>query len=558
MNQSGDAARTAHDVAFPRLNQDEIEQLRTFGTARSVVDGEELFRAGDRGFDFFVVLDGKVEITESSSGEKRDVALHVPGEFTGDVDMLTGRGSLVTARMIGHGEVLSIPPDVLRDIVGQIPEVGETLLRAFLMRRTLLLDGGFEGLKIIGSRFSPDAHRLRDFATRNAVPFTWLDLERETSAEALLQQFGFGPGDTPVVIGSDGSLLRNPSLAEFAASIGLDAQAREQEIQDLIVVGVGPAGLAAAVYAASEGLKVLAVDAHAVGGQAATTTRIENYLGFPAGVTGSELTQKGMLQAQKFGAGISVPARACRLRVDRGLPAVDLEDGRTIVGRCILIATGADYVRLPVPELERFEGAGVYYAATATELRLCRSERVGIVGGGNSAGQAAVYLSRISEQVDLMIRGDDLGKSMSRYLIDQIEQTPNIQVRTHTTVRQLGGGDRLEWALLETPAADDEEIPLTALFVFIGARPRTEWLSGCVDLDERGFVRTGDEALDPAAELPSRWASLGRTPFVLETSLPGVFAAGDVRSGSVKRIASAVGEGSMAISLVHRHLAAVS
>ena len=545
------------DVAFPRLSDDDIEKLRGFGEVRHVRDGDPLFVAGERGFDFSVVLDGRVHISEASSGEEREVTVHEPGEFVGDVDLLTGRAALVTARMQGDGAVLAIAPERLKAIVGQLPEIGETLLQAFLMRRTLLLDGGFEGLKIIGSRFSPDSHRLRDFATRNAIPFTWVDLERDASAEEILRHFDVHVDETPVVIGTGGRPLRNPSLGEFAEAMGLETPSRDGTVHDLIIVGVGPAGLAAAVYAASEGLDVVALDAHSVGGQAATTTRIENYLGFPAGVSGAELTQKAVLQAQKFGAAIRVPARAASLELRGGLPAVTLEDGGCVVGRSILVATGAEYARLPIPELERFEGAGVYYAATGPELRLCAGERVGVVGGGNSAGQAAVYLSRITERVDLMIRGDDLGKSMSRYLIDQIAQASNVTVRSRTTVTGLEGEDRLERVRIEHPEDGEDRLPMSALFVFIGAKPHTGWLSGCVELDDRGFVRTGPDVI-PTSPTGSPWDALGRSPYVLETSLPGVFAAGDVRSGSVKRIASAVGEGSMAISLVHRHLAALT
>ncbi|MCA9738949.1 MAG: FAD-dependent oxidoreductase [Gemmatimonadota bacterium] len=539
-------------IAFPTLEPDLVDRLREFGEVRRTEKDQVLFSEGDRGFDFFVVLDGAVEILETASGSPNRVTVHGPGEFTGDVDMLTGRAALVTARVEEPGEVLAISAEGLRTIVGQVSEVSETLLQAFLMRRTLLLDQGYEGLKIIGSRFSPEAHRLRDFATRNALPFTWLDLEREPAADELLDHFGVRPEETPVVIGRGGELLRNPSLAELGKAMGLDAQADTDELFDLVVVGGGPAGLGAAVYAASEGLRTLVVEAVAVGGQAGTSTRIENYLGFPAGISGAELTQNAMLQAQKFGASMSVPHQAARLRLEGGYRVVELEDGSEIMGRCVLVSSGAEYRQLGVPDLERFEGAGVYYAATENEARLCTDDDLAVVGGGNSAGQAAVYLSGLARTVHLILRGDDLGKSMSRYLVDRIQRSENIRVRTQTEVRALHGDEHLEAVDLETPEGQ-ERLDLKAVFVFIGAEPHTDWLDGCVKLDRKGFVMTGPQI--PRSTLRgAAWSGIRRSPFLLETSLPGVFAAGDVRSGSIKRVSSAVGEGAMAVTFIHQHL----
>src|SRR5467141_3453159 len=397
-----------HDIAFPRLSRAQIDALRPWGRVRPIAPGDVLFQEGDRGFSFYVVLDGAVEIIEQSRGTPREVTVHEPGEFTGDVDMLSGRASLVTGRATAPGEVLELTAAALRQAVDALPEIGETVLKAFLTRRTLLLSDGFEGIKIIGSRFSPDAHRLRDFASRNAIPFTWLDLESDEQAETLLRQFGVPPSATPVVIGREGRYLANPTVAQLAHCAGLEATIDPSELLDLIVVGGGPAGLATAVYAASEGLDVLTVERIASGGQAGTSSRIENYLGFPMGISGAELTRNAQLQAQKFGARITIPGKASRLGIEAGLHIVTLEDGSRVRTRCVLVASGVEYRRLDVPRLAEFEGAGVYYAATEIETRLCNGEEVVVVGGGNSAGQAIVALSRHARAVHVLVRGRDL------------------------------------------------------------------------------------------------------------------------------------------------------
>src|ERR1700730_8158714 len=528
-----------HDIAFPRLSRAQIDALRPWGRVRPIAPGDVLFREGDRGFSFYVVLDGAVEIVEQSRGTSREVTVHEPGEFTGDVDTLSGRASLVTGRATARGEVLELTAAALRQAVDALPEIGETVLKAFLTRRPLLLSDGFEGLKSIGSRFSPDAHRLRDFASRNAIPFTWLDLESDEQAETLLRQFGVPPSATPVVIGREGRYLANPTVAQLAHCAGLEATIDPSELLDLIVVGGGPAGLAAAVYAASEGLDGLVVERVAAGGQAGTSSRIENYLGFPLGISGPELMRNALLQAQKFGARITVP------------------DGTTIRGKSILVATGVEYRRLDVPRLSEFEGAGVYYAATDTETKLCRNEEVVVVGAGNSAGQAIVALSRHARRVHVIARGRDLGKSMSRYLVDRVEQIDNVQIHRGAVVTALEGDGHLEVIRVRDDAGGEMRIETPALFLFIGADPHTEWLSGCVQLDKKGFVLTG-AAVPLDAVRGDLWRAQGRTPFFLETSLPGVFAAGDVRSGSVKRCASAVGEGAMAVSFIHASLEAAA
>ena len=544
------------DIAFPRLNALQVDALRARGRVRDVAAGETMWAEGERGFAFFVVLDGEMEIVDPSGDEVRRVALHLPGEFSGDVDMLSGRTSLVRGRMLTPGRVLELDSAGLRRVIGDIPEISELLLRAFLMRRRLLIGGGYRGMQIIGSRFSPNAHHLREFCSRNNIPYTWVDVEQDPQAEELLCRFQVQPEQTPIVIGRGGEMLTNPDVGELARYMGLDAHVAEGELFDLVIVGAGPAGLAASVYASSEGLRVLTVDADAAGGQAGTSSRIENYLGFPAGISGPELARNALLQAQKFGARISVPQRAVRLGLQGGMRVVTLDDGTRLTTRCVLVASGAEYRTLDLPNVRQLEGAGLYYAATEMEARMCGGEEVVIVGGGNSAGQAAMYLSRHARNVHVVIRGDDLGKSMSRYLVDRVERTPNIQVHREAEVSGLEGGDTLREVRLRQPSTGAETVIHTrALFLFIGARPRTDWLSGCVRLDRHGFVLTGDAVAGDEDHAES-WKNAGRAPFFLETSLPGVFAAGDVRAGSVKRVASAVGEGSMAVSFVHAHIGA--
>ena len=541
------------DIAFPTLTGSQIATLGVRGRRRAVAAGDVLFEEGARGYDFFVVLSGAVEILERSSGQPRTVVVHDAGQFSGDVDMLTGRAALVTARVSADGEVLALSPSTLRDAVDGDPELGDVIIKAFLMRRALLLSGGFEGVKIIGSRFSAEAHRLRDFATRNAIPFTWIDVEGDPQAEALLRQFGIPASDTPVVIGREGKFLRRPSIEDLAKCAGLDVAFDPSEVHDLIVVGAGPSGLAAAVYAASEGLDVIVLEREATGGQAGTSSRIENYLGFPAGISGGELTRNALLQAQRFGARITVPGVVERLAVEDGVRTVTLTDGTRLRTRCILIATGVSYRRLDLPRFREFEGAGIYYAATEMEARLCRGDEVVVVGAGNSAGQAIVHLSRYARHVHVVVRGDDLGRSMSRYLVDRVEHLPNVTIHRGAVVSAVEGDGHLGAVQIRQGSGPPARVQTSALFLFIGADANTAWLNGCVDLDAKGFVLTGDQLPRETVDGP-RWSAVGRAPFLLETSLPGVFAAGDVRSGSVKRCASAVGEGAITVSFVHQHI----
>jgi thioredoxin reductase (NADPH) len=542
------------DVAFPTFGAKDLAALRARGRTRDIRAGEVLFAEGDREFSFFVVLEGSVEIVEHSRGTPHTVTVHRPGQFTGDVDVLSGRAVLVTGRASQDGQVLQLSRAELRRAVDELPELGETILKAFLMRRTLLLSDGFEGVKIIGSRFSHDAHRLRDFASRNAIPFRWIDLDADEQADALLRQLGIAPSATPIVLGRDGRWASNPSLADFAHCAGLTPTLEEDHVYDLVVVGAGPAGLAASVYAASEGLDVLTADALAAGGQAGTSSRIENYLGFPTGISGADLTRNALIQAQRFGARITVPCQVRSLGIDGGERIVTLADGTRLRTRCVLVATGVEYRKLDIPRFGDFEGSGIYYAATEMEARLCRGEEVVVVGAGNSAGQAIVYLARQARRVHVVVRGSELGPSMSRYLVDRVQGLENVTIHCGAVVVGLDGDGHLGAVHVKVGADDRATFDTKALFLFIGADANTSWLRGCVELDRKGFVLTGTTL--PAGTVEAeRWRSAGRAPFLLETSLPGVFAAGDVRSGSVKRVASAVGEGSMAVSFVHAHIA---
>ncbi|HEY8795899.1 MAG TPA: FAD-dependent oxidoreductase [Gemmatimonadaceae bacterium] len=542
------------EIAFPVLGDAELSALKRRGHPRTVRAGDILFAEGDSNFCFYVVVEGAIAIVEHSSGEERLVRMHLPGEFTGDVDMLTGRRALVTARVEKDGQLIEMSTGELRRTVDEIPELGETFVKAFLMRRSLLLSGGFVGVRIIGSRFSPEAHRLCDFATRNAIPFRFMDLETDEQADAILRQLGIPASATPIVIGRDGQWHSKPSIADFARCAGLTSTLDAEHVYDLVVVGAGPAGLAASVYGASEGLDVLTLDALAAGGQAGTSSRIENYLGFPAGISGKELAQNALLQARKFGAEITVPCEVRSLGIDGGERVVTLVDGTRIRTRCVLVASGVEYRKLDVPGSADFYGAGIYFAATEMEARLCKGEEVVVVGAGNSAGQAIVYLARNAKRVHVLVRGTDLGARMSRYLVDRIQSIENVSINLGAKVTQLDGNGHLSAVHYQTNEGETKKIATTSLFLFMGADANTNWLRGCVELDKKGFVSTGT-TISPAAADTERWRDTGRAPFPLETSLPGVFAAGDVRSGSVKRCASAVGEGSMAVTFVHACIA---
>jgi thioredoxin reductase (NADPH) len=537
--------------AFPRLSEEQIERLSSRGERRPTKAGEVLFREGDEHYDFFVVLEGKVAVVQGHGEQEEVIAVHGPGRFLGELSLLTGQTAFFTGIVREPGEVLVVPVDRVRDLVAEDIALGDLILRAFLIRRDVLIDLG-AGFRIIGSRYSQATRLLREFAARNRLPHNWIDLEEDPSAEALLRQLGVASEETPVVILGGTKVLRNPSRAELARAVGLRLLTPSEAVCDLIVVGAGPAGLAAAVYGASEGLATVVLDEVAIGGQAATSARIENYLGFPAGLSGGELAERARIQAEKFGARISVPAKATALEQDDGYHVVRLDDGTAVSGRTVVVGTGARYRKLPVARLEEFEGKSVYYAATHIEARHCKGDPVAVVGGGNSAGQATVFLAEHAAKVRLLIRGNDLRENMSRYLADRIEQCP-VEILLHTEVRELVGNGVLEGLVVEDNRTKERRrLDARALFVFIGAKPHTRWLEGRLAVDDHGFVLTGAAAA--GAEQEGGRPDSAPQPLLFETSRVGVLAVGDVRSGSVKRVAAAVGEGSMAVRLVHEHL----
>ena len=545
------AEHNLQSVAFPTLEQSQIDELGRCSTVTTKVyrAGQTLFAVGDRDFKFFIIKSGEVEIVDHSGDQPKTVTIHRKGQFTGDVSHLTGNPAVVSAVAHGDCEVYEVSGDLLRRILNQCATVGDIILQAFIARRQLLhASADFTGLRVIGSRYSADTFRVRDFLAKNRVLFTWMDVETDPKVDRLLKDFGVSEADTPVVACSSMLLLRNPSNRDLADRIGIRRPV-EQTLYDLTVVGAGPAGLAAAVYGASEGLRTLVLESTAPGGQAGSSMRIENYLGFPTGLTGSELTDRATLQANKFGARLSVSTPVSSLMFDNTYPVLRLEGDETVTTKCLLIATGVAYRRLSVEGCERFEGTGVYYAATHTEAQMCRGVQVVMVGGGNSAGQAAVFLAQHASRVLLLIRGDDLYKNMSSYLAKRIEQTSNIEVLRNTTVQRMSGNGQLSSVeIVDSKTAQKRTVETPAVFSFIGAVPRTEWLPPEIERDAKGFVMTG-----PSLAQSSHWTGR-RPPFLLETSRAGVFAAGDVRSDSVKRVASAVGEGSMAVRFVHEYL----
>ncbi|MEM8969409.1 MAG: FAD-dependent oxidoreductase [Bacteroidota bacterium] len=539
-------------IAYPTLLQSQIEQLQQYGEVQPTEVDDILFQVGDKDYDWFVVINGALEIISNVDTNPEILAVRTDGQFLGEISLLTGQTAFLTARVQQAGSVLRISSDKLREIIATNPQISELVLNAFLMRREILRgNAATSALKIVGSRFSSDTQRLRAFAARNQLPHQWIDVEQDTQAEVLLTTFHVAPQDTPIVIWQGKEILRNPTDSDLTRRLGLNRTITSGEMVDLIVVGAGPGGLAASVYGASEGLATLTLEAVSIGGQAGTSSKIENYLGFPAGLSGAELANRAVAQAQKFGARIVVSQAATQLRKEAGHYIIQLADGEEVAAQNIIIATGARYRKLPIANLPKYEGQGVYYAATQTEAQLCYNEPIMVVGGGNSAGQAAIFLASHAQKVYIVIRRESLVSSMSRYLIDRIERTDNITVLSHTEVVGLDGERFLEEVIIQNnQAKEQKQLPIKALFTFIGAEPRTQWLQDVIALDDQGFILTGS-----ALKQAGSWHITTRDPFLLETSLPGVFAVGDVRSKSVKRVASAVGEGSIAVKFIFEYQA---
>jgi len=536
------------DPMFPLLDDAQMARLAPFGEQRQVQAGDVLFDQGDVDHGVYIVLDGSIELVGISAGGETLLRTLGHGAFTGEVNHLSGRRTLVKCRAREASSLIEIGRANLQHMMQTDAALGEIFLAAFLLRRTYLISHSVGDAVLVGSSHSSDTLRLREFLTRNGHPHTYLDVERDPDVQAVLDQFDIRVTEIPVLICRGQLALRNPSNAEAAECFGLNAGIDENGVYDLIVVGAGPSGLAAAVYGASEGLNVLVVESDAPGGQAGSSSKIENYLGFPTGISGQNLTSRAVVQAEKFGAHIAVARSARALKCVRSPYTIELDDGASTQGRSVIVAAGAKYRKLALPNLAQFEGVGVYYGATAIEAQMCRTEEVAIVGGGNSAGQAAVFLSAHAKHVHILVRGPGLAETMSRYLISRIEASPQITLRPRTEIEALEGNGRLErirWR--DTTAGTSDVHEIRHLFVMTGAEPNTAWLRGCLELDAKQFVQTGAD-LGPGWPLP-------RAPHMLETSLPGVFAVGDIRAGSVKRVASAVGEGSMAVQFVHQVLA---
>jgi thioredoxin reductase (NADPH) len=540
------------DQIFPAFTSVQIARIAKHGRTRTVRSGEVLVEQGDKDVPFFVVLSGELEAVRPTAATERLLFIVTAGQFTGEVNTLSGRRAMARIRARQDGDVIQLTRESFLALVQADAELSEILMRAFILRRVELLAQGIGDATLVGSSHSADTLRIKEFFTRNGHPYTYIDLERDADVQSLLDQLQVSVAETPVVICRGETVLRNPTNREIANCLGFNEAVDETRVRDLVIVGAGPAGLASAVYGASEGLDVLLLETYSPGGQASSSSRIENYLGFPSGISGNELAGRAYTQTQKFGAQMLLTT-GTRLNCDRKPYEVVIEDGTRIPVRAIVIATGAQYSKLPIENLSRFEGAGIYYGATFVEAQLCSGEEVIVVGGGNSAGQAAVFLARTTQHVYMLVRGAGLTDTMSKYLIRRIEQTPNITLLIHTEVVSLKGVEHLEavtWR--NTQSGKTEEKNIAHVFVMTGANPNTGWLNGCVLLDNKGFIKTGPD-LSSEELTGARWP-LARRPYLLETSRPGIFAAGDVRGGNVKRVASAVGEGSIAISFVHQLL----
>ncbi len=538
---------------FPTLSAEQIAHLATHGVTRPIARGQVLIEAGDSVVPFFVVTSGKIEVIRPSKRGDTLVAVHGPGKFTGEANMIIGRRSLTRAQVADSGEVIELTRDQLLGVVQTDAAISEILMRAFIYRRLDLAAHGIGDVVLVGSDYSAETLRIREFLTRNGHPFAYIDLDHDAEVQDLLDHFHVAAADIPVLICREDVVLRNPTSQEIADCLGFNEAIDQAHVRDVVIVGAGPAGLAAAVYAASEGLDVLVIEGDSPGGQAGSSSRIENYLGFPTGISGQELAGRAYAQAQKFGAEILIARGAASLACGRKPYELKIAEGPPVPARAVIIATGAQYRRPALENLSHFEGAGIYYSATSMEAKLCGEDEIIVVGGGNSAGQAAVFLSQTARRVHVLVRSSGLASSMSRYLIRRIEEIPTIDLRTGTEIVALEGDahlERVRWRDNATGNITSHDI--RHVFLMTGAVPNTAWLAGCVALDAQGFIKTGPDLTqnDLAA---ARWP-LARSPYLLEASLPGVFAVGDVRGGNVKRVASAVGEGSISVSFVHRAL----
>jgi len=540
---------------FPKLTTQQIDRVRPNSKLRKVSPGEILFKPGDVNIPFFVLLSGVLDIVQETCKGERLITSHEAGSFTGELTNINGQRTLVLGRVRDAGEFLEMSATGLRSLIARDAELSEIFMRAFILRRLALISHNLGNVVLLGSRHSADTLRLREFLGRNGHPHTYVDLDADKDAQKILDHFHVGINEIPVVICDGRTVLRNPTTGELADCLGLNTSVDHSLIRDLVIVGAGPAGLAAAVYGASEGLDTLLIELEAPGGQAGSSSKIENYLGFPTGVSGQELAARATTQAQKFGARMMVAHSAVKLNCTRRPYEVLLDDGTPLKAKAIVISTGAQYNKPNIPNLHRFEGVGVYYGATHMESQLCEGDEVIVVGGGNSAGQAAVFLAQTAKRVKMFVRSGELADSMSRYLIQRIEKHPKIELHTCTEIISLEGDGHLQrvaWKNKQT--GEIEQGDIRHVFIMAGASPRTQWLEGCVALDDKGFILTGRDLdtiikTDPNFDWP-----LSRPPQLLETSLPGVFAVGDVRSGNVKRVASAVGEGAISVHLVHRTL----
>jgi thioredoxin reductase (NADPH) len=547
------SAQRIPDVSYaPILTAPQIERIRVFAKPREVTAGEILYQPNDDTPPVFVVLSGGMKILAVGGVEVRTVTTYGAGQFSGELLMISGRKSIYRCQVTEGGTLLELSAKNLRAIIGKDAELSDVFMKAFLARRLSLKEKGEGNVVILGSRYSANTLAAREFLTRDGHPFTYLDLDVDQTAQELLDRFGVSTDDIPVVICNNAQVLRNPSPKEIAECLGFNSNIDESQVRDLVVVGAGPAGLAAAVYAASEGLDVLVVEKAAPGGQAGSSSKIENYLGFPTGLSGNELAERAIAQSEKFGAQIMVARTVERLNCGRRPYLLTLDNRQEIHARTVVLATGAQYNKPSLPNLDTFAGRGIYYNATFMEAQLCAGEQVIVIGGGNSAGQAAVFLSQNSAGVLMLVRSDSLAKTMSRYLVQRIEQNPLIQVHYSSELTKLeGDGDLQQVSWIDKNTRVISTRPIRHVFVMAGASPKTDWLSGCVSLDSKGFVLTGRDLQSAVPPIP--W-TLSRVPYMLEASVPGVFVVGDARSGNVKRVASAVGEGSIVVHLVHQAL----